>query len=58
MKIKIEFTVDVDVDAWELNYGTNRNEVRDDVKGYIKNIALSQLDVVGVLAEGGSNDRG
>ena len=58
MKIKIEFTVDVDVDAWDLNYGTNRNEVRDDVKGYIKNIALSQLDVVGVLAEGGSNDRG
>ena len=58
MKIKIEFTVDVDPDAWELNYGTNRNEVRDDVKGYIKNIALSQLDVVGVLAEGGSNDRG
>ena len=58
MKIKIEFTVDVDPDAWELNYGTNRNEVRDDVKGYIKNIALSQLDVVGVLAEGGSNDCG
>ena len=58
MKIKIEFTVDVNPDAWELNYGTNRNEVRDDVKGYIKNIALSQLDVVGVLAEGGSNDRG
>ena len=58
MKIKIEFTVDVDPDAWELNYGTNRNEVRDDVKGYIRNIALRQLDFVGVLTGGDINDCG
>ena len=53
MKIKIEFTVDVDPEAWELNYGTSRNEIRNDVKGYVENIVLGQLDVVGVLAEGG-----
>ena len=53
MKIKIEFTVNVDPDAWELNYGTGRNEIRDDVKGYVQNIVLGQLDVVGVLVEGG-----
>jgi len=53
MKIKIEFTVDVDPEAWELNYGTGRNEIRNDVKGYVENIVLDQLDVVGVLAEGG-----
>tara|TARA_Y100000361_G_scaffold31462_1_gene26330 strand:+ start:293 stop:529 length:237 start_codon:yes stop_codon:yes gene_type:complete len=53
MKIKIEFTVDVDPEAWELNYGTGRNEIRNDVKGYVENIVFGQLDVVGVLAEGG-----
>jgi len=52
MKIKIEFTVDVDPEAWELNYGTSRNEIRDNVKDYVLNIVLHQLDVVGVLAEG------
>ncbi len=53
MKIKIDFTVDVDPDAWELNYGTPRSEIRDNVKDYVLNIVLGQLDVVGVLAEGG-----
>ena len=53
MENKIEFTVDVDPEAWELNYGTGRNEIRNDVKGYVENIVFGQLDVVGVLAEGG-----
>jgi len=52
MKIKIEMTVDIDVDSWVLNYGTELNDVRDDVKGYVKNIVLGQLEVIDVLAEG------
>ena len=49
MKIKIEFTVHVDQDAWMENYGVLPFQVRDDVKSYVINGALHQLDEVGVL---------
>lgn len=38
MKIKIEMTVDIDVDSWVLNYGTELNDVRDDVKVMLKTL--------------------
>ncbi len=35
MKIRITVTVDVDETAWALDYGTDRETVRDDVKSYV-----------------------
>jgi hypothetical protein len=49
MKVKIEFTVDIKPEDWVLNYGVEKNDIRNDVKGYCENIVLSQLDFVGVL---------
>ena len=49
MKVKIEFSVDIDVDAWCENYGMRKKDVRDDVKEYVQYGALEQLAHVGVL---------
>tara|TARA_R110000787_G_scaffold219066_1_gene327798 strand:+ start:1971 stop:2132 length:162 start_codon:yes stop_codon:yes gene_type:complete len=49
MKIKIETTVNIDVESWCLNYGTEPGDVRDDVKGYVEHIIQSQLESVDVL---------
>ncbi len=49
MKIRIEFTVDVDPKAWIENYGVADDEVRDDVKGYCQDHITAQLDRVSVL---------
>lgn len=35
MYVKIEMTVDVDVDAWASTYGISKGEVRDDVRAYV-----------------------
>ena len=37
MKVKIEFTVNVNPDKWADEYGTERKEVREDVKSYFSN---------------------
>lgn len=36
MKVKIEFTIDIDPEIWDLNYGTGTDAkaVREDVKRY------------------------
>tara|TARA_R110000868_G_scaffold4239_4_gene26918 strand:+ start:2914 stop:3159 length:246 start_codon:yes stop_codon:yes gene_type:complete len=49
MKVKIELTVDINAESWIENYGIESSEVRDDVKGYCKNILLSQLEIIDVL---------
>ena len=49
MKVKIEFTVDINLPAWCENYGIDPNEVRNDVKQYVQYGAIEQLDSVGVL---------
>jgi hypothetical protein len=38
IKIRIQFTVEIDPDAWTLAYGVEKHEIRDDVKSYIKNM--------------------
>lgn len=43
MKVKVTVTLDIDVDAWMLNYGINSNEVRADVKGYFADVCQGQL---------------
>lgn len=49
MKVRIELTVDVDPEAWALNYGCDRSEVREDVQSYAKAAVLDQMEAVGVL---------
>tara|TARA_R110000751_G_scaffold5450_2_gene24762 strand:+ start:160 stop:315 length:156 start_codon:yes stop_codon:yes gene_type:complete len=49
MLIKIELTVNIDVESWILNYGVKPEEVRGDVKGYCANIVHSQLEFIDVL---------
>ena len=51
MKVKIEFTVEIDPDAWILNYGCKPHQVRDDVKSYCRYGVFGQLENVGVLKE-------
>ena len=53
MKIKIEFTVNIDPHAWELEYGTPRNEIRECVQSYVKHGTLEQFDSLGVALEQG-----
>ena len=53
MKVKIEFTVDIDQEAWELNYGTPRSQIRDDVRSYVEHGVNTQFEGLGVLAERG-----
>lgn len=35
MKVKINFTVDIDAEAWAREYGVPMNEVRTDVNRYV-----------------------
>jgi hypothetical protein len=44
MKIRIELTVEVDADAWMLNYGTPASEIREDVRAYVRE-AIAQAPV-------------
>lgn len=50
MKVKVSFTVEIDADAWELNYGTDRANLREDVKNYAESTVVEQFAQVGVLA--------
>jgi hypothetical protein len=38
VKIRYSVTVEVDDDAWALEYGVERSDVRDDVKSYLDNM--------------------
>lgn len=50
MKIKVSFTVEIDPSVWTLNYGIEGAEdIRADVRTYLEETALNQLDAVGVL---------
>lgn len=50
MKIRVELTVEIDPDAWEMTYGTPRDELRQDVKtyvlGYIQGSAAAEEDCI------------
>ena len=47
IKVKISYTVEVDCDDWETNYGVSgAAEIREDVKAYIR--SLINDDMFGV----------
>lgn len=50
MDVRIAFTIKIDPEMWELNYGTIRNQTRNDVKHYAESVVREQFDSVGVLA--------
>lgn len=52
MKVKIEFTVDIDPEAWTMNYGVvGEREIREDVKMYCQNSIHELLNDNGNLKE-------
>jgi hypothetical protein len=36
MKVRITLTLDIDPERWESVYGTEREQLRDDVRSYIE----------------------
>lgn len=39
MKVRLEFTVDVDPEAWTLAFGVKgSSEIREDVRAYMRNL--------------------
>jgi hypothetical protein len=38
IKVRMTVTVEVDTSEWASLYGINESEVREDVKGYIRNL--------------------
>lgn len=38
MKVKVSYTVDIDAEAWESEFGIERAEVRADVQRYLARI--------------------
>jgi hypothetical protein len=52
MKVRIEFTIDVDNDAWTLNYGVEGEKaIRQDVKAYSTNLVVEHFADLGLLTE-------
>ena len=51
MKVQIKFTLDIDVNAWILNYGTEKFEIREDVKRHVIEGVLQHLDDLELLTE-------
>jgi hypothetical protein len=49
MKVKIEFTIDIDQDTWQQEYGIAREDVREDVKTYVINGSMDHLREMGLL---------
>lgn len=51
MKVKIEFTLDVNEQAWMDIYGIERDEVREDVRTMVEDAAFSHLLGLGLLVQ-------
>ncbi len=47
MKVKVQATIDVDVEAWIADYGCTRNDVRSEV---VKHFMTALQDAYGVKA--------
>ena len=43
MKVAIKFTIEIDSEAWQLNYGCYPEEVRKDVKEYMEGMCRQQV---------------
>lgn len=48
MKVRIAFTVDIDPEAWVLEYGTDPSGVREDVQGWATHMVRSAMEDRGV----------
>lgn len=53
MKVKVSFTLDVDVQAWAAEYGIDPAEVRADVRNHTEQGVRDQLGGLGLLNEDG-----
>jgi hypothetical protein len=55
MKVRVSFTIDIDPEAWDTNFGTGREAkaVRADVQTYVENGARDLLRDLGLLQEQG-----
>lgn len=53
MKVKIEVTLNIDPDAWATEYGIDKADVREDVKGWSEHVLLSMIDRNGTEAKSG-----
>jgi len=53
VKIRCSFTVDVDPDAWALEYGTSadRRAVREDVQSHAEHSFYAHLEQLGLIAQ-------
>jgi hypothetical protein len=49
MKVSVKVTVDIDVDAWQREYGIDRSEVREDVHDLVSEAIWQHLDNLGLL---------
>lgn len=51
MKVRVTFTVDVDPELWELNYGeTDKTVIREQTVEMCREAAWEQLSTSGVLS--------
>lgn len=51
MKVRINFTIDVDPEAWSLNYGVPREAMREDAQAYVENLVTEHMRDLGLLSE-------
>lgn len=54
MKVRVAFTIDVDPQAWEANYGVPASDpgaIRRDVQTYVENGARDHMRDLGLLKE-------
>jgi hypothetical protein len=50
VKVKVSFTLDIDLVAWTLNYGVEGvPEIRKDVQSYVENGVLAEMRDLGLL---------
>ena len=43
MKININFTIEINQQQWADEYGISTNDVREDVKEYVRNLVAQQM---------------
>jgi hypothetical protein len=48
MRVRVSVTVDIDPQTWALEYGVPLQDVRGDVKQYVQQLVMDQLESVGV----------
>ena len=51
MKVAVQVTVDIDVDAYCTEYGLDRDEVRETVRLHVRNDVTEHLRGLGLLRE-------